>query len=194
VRDPFSLVQQIWNHAGSMPVTREVELSARDLADIAAFVRPEGSAQLTLPAAESGKSLFDANCGGCHPKIVPLEGRLRNRSLTEIAAGIRNHLVRMQRMPLVAPNDMRSIVAYVWQMQHLAPSGDPERGQKRFTERRCASCHVDTAGRTNLARGERIFTPFSMISLGWGHRTLPEWPSLSERDVADIVAYINTQP
>jgi mono/diheme cytochrome c family protein len=98
---------------------------------------------------------------------------------------------------------MRSIVAYLWEMQYLQPAGDAARGARTFEQKDCASCHNDAAGASRMVRGERIFTPFSMISLWWVHGPLMQqstrqdgerWPQLSEQDVANLVAYMNTRP
>lgn len=216
IKDPFDLVQEMWNHSSLMRRAAEqtdVEferLSSRDLADITAFVQlrqgrtpTQEAADLSFPEAQSGKALFESNCGGCHPGIVDLQGRLRNETLTTIAAGIWNHLPRMQTVPLVAPGDMQRIVSWVWQMAYSQPSGSAMAGQAKFEEKNCASCHNDREGASAIVRGDRIFTPFTMISLWWKHGPLMEqslqddrsrWPFLSDEDVADIVAYMNSRP
>ncbi|MDE3164349.1 MAG: hypothetical protein KGN36_00970, partial [Acidobacteriota bacterium] len=86
--DPVVLVYQLWNHASTMKNTfarNKIEwktVTGRDLVDLTAYVQnvqklvPNG--EFSLPAPESGKPLFDANCGVCHRDSMSLAMRLRN--------------------------------------------------------------------------------------------------------------------
>ncbi|MEO8097551.1 MAG: c-type cytochrome [Acidobacteriota bacterium] len=212
IRDPFALVQQMWNHSALMKDQREKrgvlfeKLSSRDLADLTAYASKgavRGVTPMILPATDQGEALFKANCGGCHPGLVRLEKRLQDRTPLEVAAGLWNHAASMQTVPLAAPNDMRAIVGHVWQLQFSQPQGDVARGAKAFTEKKCSVCHNQAPGAPAIARGERVFTSYSMISLWWAHGPLmqadlekkrPHWPYLEGDDVANLVAYLNTRP
>ena len=106
--DPVVLVYQLWNHASSMKNTFTRNkiawktLTGRDLMDLTAYVQnvqslvPTG--EFSLPAPETGKPLFDANCGLCHrdyelagdePSQQDLDGHRRGHleSLAEDADG-----------------------------------------------------------------------------------------------------------
>jgi mono/diheme cytochrome c family protein len=215
VVDVFSLVQQMWNHSAQMRgagAARDTEwerINARDLADLTTFIQlqqgraPTGQSaeQLTLPDPETGELLFEGNCGGCHPGIIPLEERLTNKTLLDVAAGMWNHLPRMNQVPLVAEGDMASIVSYVWRMQYDQPQGNAVRGGETFREMQCAGCHID--GNVPIIRGEQVFSAFTLMSQWWAHGPLMEqrmqeqgvrWPYMDEQDVADIVAFLNTRP
>jgi cytochrome c2 len=205
IRDPFQLVQRMWNHAAAMNDSRErrgvlfQRLSARDLADITAYASRGGgrvTSPATLPPSREGEALFKANCGSCHPGIVNLQRRMRDRTPTEVAAALWNHAGSMQTVPLAAPNDMRAITSYVWNLQ-FEEAGDPRRGAQVFAEKRCAGCHAQ------MNRGERVYTSFTMMSLWWAHGPLMQadmekkrvrWPYLSPDDITHLVAYLNTIP
>ena len=204
IRDPFALVQQMWNHAGLMKDSREKrgvlfeKLSSRDLSDLTAYAS-KGAAKATpstLPETAQGEALFKTNCGSCHPGIVNLQKRLQDRTPAEVAAGLWNHATSMQTVPLLAANDMRSIVGYVWNLQ-FQESGNAVRGAKTFQDKKCATCHAQ------MSRGERVYTAYSMISLWWAHGPLMQadmekkkgrWPYLSSEDVSNLVAYMNRIP
>ena len=204
IRDSFSLVQQMWNHAASMQTARDQrgvmfqKLSSRDLGDITAFVTKStvrGASPATLPETAQGEALYKANCGACHPGIVNLQKRMRDRTPTETAAALWNHAGSMQKVPLAAPNDMRAIVGYVWNLQ-FQETGDAAKGAKAFRDKKCAGCHA------NMARGERVYTPFTMVTLWWQHgglmqadmeKTRTRWPYLEADDVLNIVAFLNTR-
>lgn len=202
IRDPFALVQQMWNHAPLMRASREQrgvvfeKLSSRDLADLTVFVsRNATAAPSTMPDTAQGAALFKANCGACHPGIVDLQKRLRDRTPIEVAAGLWNHANSMQSVRLAAPNDMRSILGYVWNLQ-FEETGNAVRGAKTFEDKKCAGCHAQ------MNRGTRVYTTYSMISLWWAHGPLMQadiqkkkarWPYLSPEDVSNLVAYLNTK-
>lgn len=217
--DPLGLAQQMWNHSGVMTATaaqksrQRPTVSAQDLADIAAYAR----ATRGLPPApdtppfpddldqvrQVGKAWFEANCRTCHKSGMALETRLASRTYLDIAAGMWNHLPKMIVPPTPAA-EMRATVAYVWELQYMGPPGTIVRGRQVFERKNCAGCHNDpNTGASTMARGEKLFTPFSMIGLGWKHgrQTLPQtakqrfrWPSLSAEDLSDLVAYMNSRP
>ena len=216
VTDPLSLVQEMWNHSAAMKsafAKRQrpfLRLSGQELADLTAFVRSFESSvskdwsALALPDPGAGKPLFDANCRSCHSQILPLEKRLSNRTLLDIAAALWNHLPRMLAIPMTEPAEMRGIISYVWQIQYMGSRGSAARGGRTFEQKGCASCHNDAAtGASKMARGERVYTPFSMIALGWDHGQPMEkemsqkgipWPRLAAEEISDLTAYINSRP
>ncbi len=205
IRDSFALVQQMWNHASLMKDAREKrgvmfeKLSSRDLGDLTTYASKgaaKATAPATLPESAQGEALYKSNCGSCHPGIVNLQKRMLDRTPTEVAAAIWNHANSMQNVPLAAPNDMRAIVGYVWNLQ-FQETGDAAKGAKTFVDKKCAGCHQ------NMARGERVFTPYSMIALWSSHgpvmlaemqKTKTKWPMLESDDVLNIVAYLNKKP
>ncbi len=213
VRDPFQLVQEMWNHSSAMGgAVREEQvqwkrLNARDLADISAYVlavqgrTPSRVApSFSLPDTSGGAELFAANCGGCHPAPVRLDDRLQNDTLTDIAAGIWNHLSRLEATPQVSREDMQTIVAYLWERAYQQPEGEAARGAKVFEQKRCATCHSG-AGQQLVPQAGGTYSPFTLISLWFRHGPEMEgamrdlgirWPKLSERDVADLTAYFNS--
>jgi hypothetical protein len=125
-------------------------------------------------------------------------------TLVDIAADMWNHVARMLAVPVVSPDDMRKIVAYVWEMQYLGSSGNAGRGRKVFVDKRCSVCHDDPAfSAAKFVRGDRILNPVSMIPVLMNHG--PEmleqmrqrgiaWPHLTPEDVSNLVTYLNTQP
>jgi mono/diheme cytochrome c family protein len=213
--DPIALVQQMWNHAAAMKSELEkrkelrVTLTGQELTDLALYLqsippRARTQTSLTLPDPASGKPLFDANCAQCHKGSLSLDRRLSNMTLTDVAADMWNHVARMLAVPVVTAEDMRRIVAYVWEMQYLGTAGNAGRGRKVFVDKRCSVCHDDPAfSAAKFVRGDRILNPVSMIPVLMNHG--PEmleqmrqrgisWPHLTPQDVSNLVTYLNTQP
>lgn len=203
IRDPFTLAQRMWNHAPAMRDARKergivfARLSSRDLADMTAYAsrgQARATGPATLPETKQGEALFKTNCDGCHPAIVDLPKRLRDHTPLEVASTMWNHATSMQNVPIGGSNDMRAIVGYVWNMQ-FDVQGNAARGAKTFEDKGCAGCHQ------TMNRGERVFTPYSMIALWWKHGPLmtaakgknarARWQTLSADDVENLVAYMN---
>ncbi|MBZ5673157.1 MAG: cytochrome c [Acidobacteriia bacterium] len=203
--DPVVLVYQLWNHASSMKNTfkqNKIEwktLTGRDLMDLTAYVqtvqRLAPTGEFSLPAPETGKPLFDANCGLCHRDSMSLAMKLRNKNWMDIGADIWNHSQKMPTVRMVSPDDMRKLLAYVWQLQYDGPPGSRVLGQKAFVDKGCAGCHQGP-----INKGKPI-TAFSIVAAAWGparqahHRMLTQgvpWPNLSPADVANLVAYLNS--
>ena len=135
---------------------------------------------------------------------MALDRQLTGQTLTDIAAGMWNHVPRMLTLPMVRPDDMSKIISYVWQQQYLGPAGNAARGKKTFEEKRCASCHDDANfAPAHFLREGRVFTPLTLVSVVWTHGPQMQeqmkqrgvtWPRLSAEDAGNLVAYLNTRP
>jgi mono/diheme cytochrome c family protein len=204
--DPVTLVYQLWNHASSMKnafARNKIEwktLTGRDLVDLTAYVQSVQNLvpnrQFFLPEPESGKPLFDVNCGLCHRDSLSLAMNLRNKTWMDIGAGIWNHSQKIPTVRMVASDDMRKILAYVWQMQYDGPPGNRVLGQKAFIEKGCIECH------RSPFKDVKHISAFSIVAAAWGparyahhqmlERGLP-WPNLSPADVSNLVAFLNSR-
>lgn len=212
--DPVELVQQMWNHAGAMrkaAAEKKVKwpaLSAQELTDLLVWLQNLPIARVenlhfALPSGNKGAALLDSKgCVNCHKGSLALDGRLPNRTLTEVAAAMWNHAPKMagKTDPELDGDDMREIIAHVWGRQFFQPKGDPDRGSAVF-QGRCASCHVQGgtlgAPSPDKMHGER--SAIEMVSALWRHgpRMLSElerqgkpWPSLTPSEMANVVSYL----
>ncbi len=204
--DPVVLVYQLWNHASAMKNTFKAQkiewktLTGRDLMDLTAYVQNVQKlapiSEFSLPAPETGKPLFDASCGLCHRDSMSLAMKLRNKNWMDIGAGIWNHSELMPTIRMVSPDDMRKLLAYVWQLQYDGPPGSRTLGQKAFADKGCAGCHQG-----GIHNGKPI-TAFSIVAAAWGPARLAHqkivtqgaaWPKLSPAEVANLVAYLNSR-
>ena len=210
--DPFSLLEGMWNHAGSMQrefAARHWEwqkLTGRDLMDLTAFVGQTRTqpatfrAGFSIPDGELGRAAFEARCASCHTGGNSLTAKLKTQSWMDIGAAMWNHAPLMKKAgqtpPSAAPGEMRLILAYVWDLQHRDGEAVVARGRELFTGKRCAECHQGSP------RPGQNFTPYSMIALGWGpgrlmHKQMSAkgipWPYLSTQNMADLTAWLNSQ-
>jgi mono/diheme cytochrome c family protein len=207
--DPVLLVQQMWVHSGEMVQTghkRWITLTGQDLADLTVYLQSlpqirKQDVQFSLPDPASGKDLFESVCGGCHKGNLALENRLHNATLTDIAADMWNHAPKMTTAPSTGPEEMRRILAYVWERQSMGAPGIVARGERVFTVRHCAACHNDTkSGAPKLPSGGRNYSPVTMMSVLWTHGPQMQlemlkkdisWPNLSPDDISNLAAYLN---
>ena len=212
VDDPVTLVYDMWNHAPQM--TRKltdqkkewIRLSARDFVDLTAYLQylhtQAPNRRLSLPPASEGREPFALHCATCHTGTRALETRLRNKTWMDIGAGMWNHAPAMLNVPVIPPEDMRKILAYVWELQYRGAPGNPDQGHRTFNNKRCIACHKDAAtSEPRSPRPGQTFTTFSMVSLSWGraremHRKMIgeriPWPSLSAHEMNNLVAFLNT--
>jgi mono/diheme cytochrome c family protein len=212
--DPLVLAQQMWNHGAAMKdalakkgIARPA-LSAQELTDVLVYLQnlPETrklAANFSFPPSDSGAQLFQSKgCAGCHTGKLALESRLRNQTLTGIAAAMWNHQPAMkQPAPQLSQEEMRQVIGHVWMRQYLRGDGDAQRGKKVFEAKRCATCHNDPAsGAPKLGKGKDAYSGITMVTALWSHgpRMLDAmtqkkiaWPRFSGTQMADLIAHLN---
>ncbi len=225
--DPIQWVQQMWNHTGAM--TREAraagirwpELSVQQLVDLMVYVQNLPGGRLSPPSLRfgdpvTGARLFESQgCTRCHtvgepasPGRFDLLGRTRRfHTLTEFAVSMWNHAPRMRRRAERLSADifpfqgdqMRDLLAYLFEKQYFQERGNPSRGARLYRSRQCAGCHEAGPGPA-LAGLRGRFSPPAFTSASWKHgpqmleqlekRGL-QWPSFTGTEMADLIAYLN---
>jgi len=213
--DPVVLAQQMCNHGPAMKealakkgIARPT-LTPQELTDVLVYLQnlPETkklASNFTFPPSDSGAQLFQSKgCAGCHTGKLALESRLKNATLTGIAAAMWNHQPQMkQPPPQFSQEEMRQILGYVWMRQYFQGDGSAARGKKVFETQHCASCHNDpSSGAPKLGKGKGAYSDITMVSGLWGHgpRMLAamqqkkiEWPRFSAAQMSDLIAYLNS--
>ena len=213
--DPSLLAQQMWNHGGRMRqafAQKKLawsQLTGQELTDMLVYLRnlPEtkGVARaFQFAGTGSGEALFASKgCAGCHTGANALESKLRDQSLTDIAADMWNHQPSMKNPPpVLSPDEMRRILGYVWERQYFEGNGDAQRGKKVFADKSCALCHNQpSSGAPSLAKGKDAYSVVSVVSALWLHgpRMLTSmqqkkiaWPRFETQQMADLIAYLNS--
>jgi cytochrome c551/c552 len=210
--DPVGLVYSMWNHAPEMAIRFAAYkkdwpgLSSRDFLDLTAYAQSlqnlPPNRKLSLPPAAEGRAAFEFKCQSCHRGPQALEVLLRNETWMDIGAGMWSHASAMRKVPAVTSDDMRKILAYVWDLQYRGQAGNVEQGQRTFNQKRCITCHRDAGtGAARSPRPGKEVTPFSMVVLGWGpsremHKQMEtqgiRWPDLSALEVTNLSAYLNS--
>lgn len=171
-------------------------------------------------SAAAGSRVYGAKgCGECHAingiggTTAPDFAELRQKSLYELVAAMWDHLPQMTSRfaaadatpPRLDPWEAADLMAFLFWASASSPSGNPEVGQRLFTERTCVACHqVDGVGGVLGPALDGIASRFSAIDLAaalWNHagrmedgiraRGL-ERPVLIGSDIEHLVAYFGT--
>jgi mono/diheme cytochrome c family protein len=214
LESPVTLAEAMWNHAGRMQgeMARQniswPKLSGQDLTDILVYLRNLKEmrgrpARFQTVKAESGEALFtDKGCANCHKGELDLRDRLRGKTLTDIAVAMWNHAPQMTgQAKTFAPGEMPQLLSYIWADQYFEDRGNPNAGRKVFSSKSCTTCHSASGGAPDLSKRAGHFSSVSMVSSLWRHGPTMidrmkqmniQWPRLTERQMSDLIAYLNS--
>ena len=209
---PVALTEAMWNHARGMRdefVRRGFswpELISQELTDIFVYLRNHPSisrrdASFDMSSGAGGETLLkEKGCLECHRGALTLPPRLRGKSINDVAVAMWNHAPRMtDSAGTFTPGEMNTLLSYLWANQLFESRGDPVRGNKVFHEKSCAGCHED--GEAPRLTGE--FSAIRMTSALWNHgpamlermnRQGVKWQRFNEREMTDLVAYLDSVP
>ncbi len=169
-----------------------------------------------------GSRLFSAKgCLQCHAvqgvggTTGPDLGRgILNRPLLEIAGVMWNHSPGMERVfrerqvgrPQFKPDEMASLLAFLYYLGSLDPPGDAAVGARLFREKGCSTCH--SLGRKGGSVGpaldpySRYVSPLYLTAALWNRgramaetmqqRGVPR-PTFEGSDIPDLLAYIRSR-
>jgi mono/diheme cytochrome c family protein len=98
---------------------------------------------------------------------------------------------------------MADLLAYLFERGYFAVEGDARRGERAFRDKGCASCHGQAdSSAPNLQAVNTTFTATRFAAAVWRHGPAmlaqmqqrgDSWPVLSDRDVADLLAFLNRE-
>src|SRR5579872_1395943 len=111
IGQPIALADAMWNHGATMREEfskrglKWPELTSQNLTDLLVYLRnlPQTRNAVTrveITAGAEGEALFRSKgCARCHTGNLALTGRLKGKTLTDIAAAMWNHEPRMAASP-----------------------------------------------------------------------------------------------
>ncbi len=174
---------------------------------------------LRLGDPEAGAKLFESkSCSQCHTlggnerdKINLLETTRQERRLTGLAVEMWNHRPLMEtaarnrniELATFQRDEMADLLAYLFERGYFSIQGDERRGARLFRQKSCAACHGQAgSGAPDLLALDTTFTATRFAAAVWEHGPTMldqmkqkgvDWPTLNERDVADLMAYLNQE-
>ena len=215
--DPVALTEAMWNHAPLMLAESKLKqqpwptLGAQELTDTLVYLRnlsfsPAKAPSFQIGASRDGEAVFRAKgCAGCHSSVSQLSKNTRGQTLTEVAAAMWNHepiLSKAGSTPAkFAPGEMRDLLGYLWTQQFFEDRGSTAAGRRVFVSKKCAACHEDSSKAPKLGRLEG-FSGATMVSALWRHgpsmlgqmkKQGVGWPRFEGSQMADLIAYLNSQ-
>jgi cytochrome c2 len=172
---------------------------------------------LRLGDPADGARLFDAkNCSQCHTlgrdepnKVNLLKTSQQERRLSGLAVEMWNHRPLMEtaarnrglELSSFQGDEMADLLAYLFERGYFSVPGDAGRGQRLFHQKSCAACHEQAgSGAPDLRAADTNFTATRFAAAVWGHGPAMldqmqqkgiNWPSLTDRNVADLLAFLN---
>jgi cytochrome c551/c552 len=196
-------------------------LSEQEMVDLLLYLRTslkrrESINELTLSDASSGEAVFQKRgCAGCHTLGQSSEGKVNlsdtardARTMSGLAAVMWNHIPQMYGkkaegngdLDSLTPNQVASLASFFYFEGAFSEQGNPANGRKVFGKKGCGACHRNGVPELSPAGGERFNSP-TMMSSVWTHgpsmlgemenRSI-DWPDFSEREMEDLIAYLNT--
>ncbi len=168
-----------------------------------------------VPSPAGGRMFSAKACGTCHSLDVASSGKgsLRGSrkdygTVTGFSAAMWNHAPISHTQGSTpghqdesfTVDEMGDLISYVYFSGGFEENGNPARGRSLFVKKGCQSCHGESDG--PFAAG-RPFSAASMASAVWSHgpemsskmqASGREWPTLTDRNVADLVAFFNESP
>jgi mono/diheme cytochrome c family protein len=171
-------------------------------------------------AARGGQIIINKGCISCHAfaggggKLAPDLSRTPPDASSpgQLATAIWNHAPRMwvtaeRKWNIeLTSTDVADLFAYMYSALYFAPAGNAARGKAYFAGN-CAACHSETPGGGGpgkpLSEWADVTDPLAWAGRMWNHssemadaaiaRGRP-WPTLSDRDVADLMIYLRSLP
>jgi len=191
-----------------------------ELLDLYAFARQDAAGAPISPGdPERGWQVFQQkSCAGCHslraayqlqgPNLGP-EQPLPD-TFTELAGVMVSHAPQMEKAmaqqgiarPSLSAQEMTDVFAFLYSLRYNEPSGSPHVGASVFQWRGCSRCHGQNAqgsARAPALHG-RTYNSISLAVALWRHGQQMQaetrqlgigWPTLSEDDVGDLLAFLN---
>ena len=170
-----------------------------------------------------GEPLFtEKGCSHCHAvqgrggTLGPDLGRVPEfpRTLTQVAGLMWNHSPEMWRKikaeklsrPELSVEEIVDLIAYLYAVRYFDEPGNPDAGKGVFADKQCAQCHRfgDEGGSRgpNISQWRGQVSPLAMATVVWRHgpkmykkmqETGTPWPVFKEREMADLLAYLNSK-
>lgn len=186
-------------------------------------LRPALAQSLYSPTQNpvAGSRVFGSKgCGQCHAvngmggQVGPDLGRVPSpRSFYDLASSMWNHFPRMAEQmqdlkishPHLSPRETGNLIAFLYTLNYFDVPGNPEIGQRLFSEKKCIVCHQvgGTGGVTgpSLDLLKHYGSPIFVATAMWNHgpamaeamraRGL-ERPTFKGSELNDLIAYLKS--
>lgn len=199
------------------------EFSEQEMVDLLQYLQNlrgsrDDRRQLDFSSPQAGRTMFQTEaCATCHSfnrkssSQGSLSGSRRDfNTITGFTAAMWNHGPKgsnqasdsdIRREPFSA-DEMGELISYVYFSGGFEEDGNPVKGGRLFVKKGCQSCHGESlVAEISVDHGGR-FSAARLASAVWSHgpRMLDEmkesdlkWPTVSSQDMADLIAFLNSE-
>lgn len=219
--NPILWAQMMWNHTSQMEqemrkkgISR-IEFKGNDMVDLIAYIRslnPKVEKIYLSPGDPlSGEKLFrQKGCLKCHGldgKLDLFKRKEFPKTLGQLAGVLWNHSYVMWKemeekgieRPLLSPQEMADIVAYLFSNRYFDEPGDPSKGKLVFLKKHCNLCHTK-GKKPDLSELKGRLSPILMAQMMWNHgpemsekisKARLSWQKIKADEMIDLMEYIN---
>jgi cytochrome c2 len=131
-------------------------------------------------------------------------------TITGLAAAMWNHAPKWHiqtsyisvRRETFSADEIGDLISYVYFSGGFEEEGNPVKGRRLFFKKGCQSCHGDALAGDRPIENDSRFSAAHMASAVWSHgpemieemqKIGLEWPKLSGRNMADLIAFLNDE-
>jgi len=227
---PIEVATAMWNHSPAMSDAARARgiqrptLSGPELSDLMAYLESASHGTTAedlhvLPgrAVQGERVMTEKGCVDCHGspgtggRLGPdLQGRARESGLVAFVAAMWNKAPAMAaaaarsglETPILTPEDVADIVAYLYSVDYFSGAGDPGRGRKLVRSQGCLGCHTlggSGAGTAPELEGvPGLDLPAAVVAALWNHTVVAQdsvripaetWPTFNETQMTDLMAF-----
>ena len=197
------------------------EFSEQEMVDLLVYLQNlppsrDDRRQLDFSSPQAGGTMFRTEaCATCHSFDREPSGkdslsgsRSDFNTITGFTAAMWNHASnsriqsydRGTQREAFSADEMGDLISYVYFSGGFEEEGNPVKGRALFLKKGCQSCHEESvAGQPPIESAAR-FSAARMASAVWSHgpemaeemqKTGLKWPTLSGRDMTDLIAFLN---
>lgn len=219
--NPILWAQMMWNHEPQMERAMQkkgiawVEFRENEMVDLIAYIRSlSGTFEkiyLNPGDPRSGEKLFlQKGCARCHAPAGERDlGKKKDfpRTLAQLAGVMWNHSREMWKgmmekgmdRPMLTPQEMADLVAYLFASRYFDEPGDPLRGKAVFNKKQCHHCHAKGTS-PDLTAFKGQISPILMARTMWNHgpqmlekmrNAKVSWQKIDGREMVDLMEYLN---
>ena len=165
---------------------------------------------LPLGSPEQGRKLFQSKgCSRCHgsgPKSTALvlkrNSEKYHTSMTRIGATLWNSAPLMWKkgeVPKFSGQEMADIISYLYFLNYSDKAGDSKKGERVFSEKRCADCHSSKGPAVDFSQLKGKYNATEIATEMLNHapvmqQTVEEkkiqWPRFNPGELRDLFQYI----
>lgn len=219
--NPILWAQMMWNHTSQMEKEMKekgisrIEFKGNEMVDLIAYIRSLNPAteKMYLSPGDplSGEILFNKKgCMKCHisgGKLDLFKRKEFPKTLGQLAGVFWNHSYEMWKemekrgieRPLLSPQEMADIVAYLFSNRYFDEPGDSSRGKTIFKRKSCNLCHTK-GKKPDLSELKGRLSPILMAQTMWNHgpemlekmkKSKVVWQKIKGEEMIDLMEYIN---